>query len=235
MRIIPVIDISSTDEIKTHLLEWEDGIVDFSNIQKYKQRISECCGNDISQHMEISSRSDYSFAKTLRMASLYFTKGDQKFYSESIYQGSKVLEKFGDQHHLYDLDGENSLKEKAKSKSKKVIGINLFGYIFDVSILSELHDLVYWIGLEHTHPDINKKLQILDKHQVYFLTDCFDGEKKNSQSKSFAKFFWRWRRGEIVWDFLSENQKEMLSIIKDNSYKKTTLMTSGSVQMEELF
>jgi hypothetical protein len=235
MRIIPVVDISSINEIKIHNFEWENGIVDFSNIQRYKQKISEFCGNDISQHIEISSRSDYSFAKSLRTASLYFMKGDQKFYSESIYQGSKVLEVIGDQHRLYDIDGENSLRAKSRFKSKKVISINLFGYIFDTFLLSDLHDLVYWIGLEHTHQDIDKKLQILDKHKIYFLTDCFDGENKNSQSKSFAKFFWRWRRGESVWDFLSENQKNMKSIIEDNSYKKTTLMTAGMVQMEALF
>ena len=49
--------------------------------------------------------------------------------------------------------------------------------------------------------------------KVFYFTDSFDSVGKNSQSQSFAKYFWRIRRNETVWNFLSDNQKRMLEIV----------------------
>jgi len=235
MRKIPIFDISNKEKIVLHVFEWEEGIVHQDNFEKYEREICSFVGCDQSRHLEISRQSSYIFGKKVRTASLSFKMGKQRINSESAYQGSKVLEKEGNQHHLYDVDGETSLRTKSGFKRKEIIGVDFFGHQFEKSSLSDLHHIVYWLGLENSKVDIKKSLEILERNEMFFFTDCYNGIDKNSQSQSFAVYFWRWRRGESVWDFLTENQKEMREIVKNNKYKKTKMIVRGKVQSEALF
>jgi hypothetical protein len=234
MRTIPIYDVSDTSEIKIHNLEW-DGLISQDNFNIYKSKISEIIKKPKEQHLEISRNSDSVFGTSLRTASLKITKGDNEFYAESLYQGSKMLAGMGDQHFLYDKDGNYSLKEKAKWKNKTIVGVNFFGFIYEKGALSELHDFLYWLGLEHTIDSLKKRLSILNKYEMYYFTDCFDALGKNSQSKSFSTYFWRWKRGESVWDFLSSNQKQFLEIINNNSHKKGEYITKKCGSLKALF
>jgi len=235
MRKIPIYDTTNKNEIIQLILEWEEGIVNKYNYEAYKKATCRMLSCQTTEHLEISKQSEFRFGRSIRTASLSLMMGKQILNSESIYQGSKVLANDGNQHHLYDVDGNTSLYKKSKFKSKAIIGIDLFGHQFATSSLSDLHDVVYWLGIEHEKKNIRQSLEILEGNNMFFFSDCYDSPGKNSQSKSFSMYFWRWRRGETVWDFLSDDQKKMLEIIKTNKHNKTEIHVKGKVQMEALF
>lgn len=213
LRKIPIYDISDLEEIKSHIFEWR-GFVRRDNAEHFcevvRRRMG--CTNPI-QHLEISQNSPTKFGKGIRTASLRFKKQGDDYFSESVYQGSKVFSRSGPQHQLYEEDGEIALKTKSQWKGRKIIGVNLFGTEFPTESLSDLHDIVYWLGLENTVKGIDGILKAFDQHGVYYFTDSFDSPGKNSQSKSFASYFWRFRRGERVWDHLSEDQEKMIETL----------------------
>jgi hypothetical protein len=234
MRKIPIYDVSNKENFNNLILDWEDGIVNSDNFQKYLNEISKTINKPIQQHIEISRNSNFEFGKAIRTASLHLMKGEETLSAESLYQGSKVFNT-GNQHWLYDKTGNFSLKTKSKWKNKDILGIDFFGYNFETVFLSELHDILYWLGLEHSIGDLEKKLKVLEKHEVFYFTDCFDGVGKNSQSKSFSTYYWRRRKGESVWDFLTENQKKVLEIINNNFYEKGNYIIKKAGSMKALF
>jgi len=235
MRKIPIYDTSSSAGVKELLAEWDGHYLSLEEYGRYTEAICAAAGARPEQCLEVSKQSIHEFGKELRMASLMVGKGESDFSCESIYQGSKVLNRSGNRHWLYEKPGEFSLREKSKRKNETIVSIDFFGFLFSVDSLSELHDIVYWLGLEYTFPNLEKTLSILDTHEIYYFTDCFDSPGKNSQSKSFSSYYWGWKNDESVWDNLTDNQKRFLEIIKNNSFEKSEYVTRKNAVMKSLF
>ena len=114
MRKIPIFDVSDKEKLNCHIFEWEEGIVHQDNFDKYKREICLKMECEPEEHLEISRQSSFRFGRKIRTAALSFKMGKQRLNAESIYQGSKVLSEEGNQHYLYDVDGETSLKKKIR-------------------------------------------------------------------------------------------------------------------------
>lgn len=235
MRTIPIYDTSFPDFLRNHHMKLDIGFIGDSTFHIYLRKICEEVSCSPSQHMEISRNSDQKMGRKIRTASLKLKKGDKEYFAESLYQGSKIFKNGENNHYLYEKSGDESLKVKATWKGRRVIGIDFFGHLLKTECLTDLHDLVYWLGLEHTYPQIDKALSILKKKEVNYFTDCFDSPGKNSQSQSFAKYYWLWKNGESVWDYLTKEQTDILKIVKDDSNQKNTAVIQNGNIVDPLF
>ena len=223
MRKIPIYDTSDPNQINNHILEW-DTFVNRENIKGYCKKIRKIVNCKPIAHLEISQNSPIDFGREVRTASLELPIKNKIYSAESIYQGSKSFPKSGQQNWLYEYDGEYALKTKAKWKGRSIKEISIFGNIFPVNYLSVLHDIVYWLGLENNKKNIRDIMGKMDKSGINYFTDCFDSIGKNSQAKSFAKYYWTFKNGESVWDNLTDDENRILFAVKNESKKEESYL-----------
>ena len=176
--------------------------------------------------LEISSKSTEEIGVKLSAFNLKFKKGENEYFVESLFQGSKVFEKGGPYTDIYDLPGYEGKRDVRLKESGQIVGFSLFGDSFSNEPKTFFYNWLY-INALMSNPELVSELVKYDA-----FTDIeFNPQKSlNCQAEAVAIFVALYRAGCLTEALKSK--EGFLSIVygvestssNDDTYEQMSIM-----------
>src|SRR6266540_296198 len=110
--------------------------------------------------LEVSSKSEDPLGVSLSAFNLTLRIGGSRRMSvESAYQGSKVFEKGGPFHELYDAPSREAKKEERLRGSGRLIAFNLLGEVWPIEPVTAFYEWLYITALLQ-NPDLSERVVV---------------------------------------------------------------------------
>jgi hypothetical protein len=134
--------------------------------------------------LEISSKSEKDYGRSLSAFNLKFQIDDTEMTVESAFQGSKVFDDSGPFYEFYTMTGREIKKDGRLAESGKLVKFSLLGDEWDLEPKTAFYDWLYLNALIQ-NPALSAKLK---NHQGF--TDIEFNPKKslNCQARSAALY-----------------------------------------------
>lgn len=207
-----IVDLFSDSDISIKSIDIEEKILFSKNKIDKARTVSSLLKVDLSVFFEIGENSIFEFGKILNMPFLSISKGDQKYSAASLLFGS-VAYGVVDYQWLYAKESDFIINGNYNFKKIDIDYINFFGHVFSKNLLTELKDVLYWTGLEHSVKNLKKSLDIMNKNGVNVISDC--SKLCLNQAESFSRFYFAYKNEEDL--ELTSFQKEIKEIIRTDS------------------